>query len=71
MKTRFFKYTARDAATNKVVFKSRMDDENILFLRKNENYNIKEDIVIFSLSRGGRDMSFLFKRKDIESISGI
>ena len=53
MKTRFFKYTARDAATNKVVFKSRMDDENILFLRKNENYNIKEDIVVFFLSRGG------------------
>ena len=53
MKTRFFKYTARDAATNKVVFKSRMDDENILFLRKNENYNIKEDLVVFSYPEGG------------------
>ena len=69
MKTRFFKYTARDAATNKVVFKSRMDDENILFLRKNENYNIKEDLVVFSYPEGGRDMTFSFKRKDVESIS--
>ena len=54
MKTRFFKYTARDAATNKVVFKSRMDDENILFLRKNENYNIKEDLVVFPYREGAR-----------------
>ena len=60
MKTRFFKYTARDAATNKVVFKSRMDDENILFLRKNENYNIKEDLVVFSYPEGGARYDFFF-----------
>ena len=41
METKFLKYTARDRKTKEILFKSRMDDENVLYLRKNESYNIK------------------------------
>ena len=66
METKFLNYTARDRKTKKILFKSRMDDENVLYLRKNESYNILNDKVIFFLSRGGRDMSFTFKKWDIK-----
>lgn len=68
METKFLKYTARDRKTKEILFKSRMDDENVLYLRKNENYNILKDKVVFFLSRGCRDMTFTFNKRDIEKI---
>lgn len=47
METKFLKYTARDRKTKEILFKSRMDDENVLYLRKNESYNILKDKVVF------------------------
>ena len=68
METKFLKYTARDRKTKEILFKSRMDDENVLYLRKNESYNILKDKVVFFLSRGCRDMTFTFNKRDIEKI---
>lgn len=47
METKFLRYTARDRKTKEILFKSRMDDENVLYLRKNESYNILNDKVVF------------------------
>ena len=66
METKFLRYTARDRKTKEILFKSRMDDENVLYLRKNESYNILKDKVVFFLSRGCRDMTFTFNKRDIE-----
>lgn len=66
METKFLNYTARDRKSKKILFKSRMDDENVLYLRKNEGYNILNDKVIFFLSRGCRDITFTFKKRDIK-----
>lgn len=68
METKFLRYTARDRKTKEILFKSRMDDENVLYLRKNESYNILKDKVVFFLSRGCRDMTFTFNKRDIEKI---
>lgn len=68
METKFLKYTARDRKTKEILFKSRMDDENVLYLRKNESYNILKDKVVFFLSRGCRDMTFTFNKRDVEKI---
>lgn len=68
METKFLKYTASDRKTKEILFKSRMDDENVLYLRKNESYNILKDKVVFFLSRGCRDMTFTFNKRDIEKI---
>ena len=65
METRFFRYVARDAKKN-VVFKSRMDAENIVYLTKNEDYDIKKDKMIFYVNRGDEDMTFAFSLKDVE-----
>ena len=68
METKFLRYTARDRKTKEILFKSRMNDENVLYLRKNESYNILNDKVVFFLSRGCRDMTFTFNKRDIEKI---
>lgn len=47
METKFLRYTARDRKIKEILFKSRMDDENVLYLRKNESYNILNGKVIF------------------------
>ena len=64
METKFFRYVARDEKKN-VVFKSRMDAENIVYLAENEDYDIKKDKMIFYVNRGCRRMSFYFSVKDV------
>jgi len=70
MKTTFFPYTAKDLKGN-IIFQSNMDADNIIELRRNEKYNIKDEKMIFYVNRGDEDITFIFDMEDIKKIREI